>query len=159
MVNFCRSQGMVVGRDCLISSSVNIGTEPYLINVGNHCEITADVNLITHDGGVWVFRRNYPRWDIISPIVIEDNVYVGYGAVIMPGVRIGANSVIGTRAIVTRNIPSNVVAVGSPARVIKTSHEYFKKCRDNSIDSKHLIGSEKREFVERVLKVRGELKW
>lgn len=151
MVAFCRSSGMKVGEHCRIAHSVNIGTEPYLISIGRHCEITADVNLITHDGGVWVFREEYPKWDIMGHIVIEDNVYIGYGAVVLPGVRVGAGSVIGSRAVVTKDIPSGVVAVGVPARVIKTTEEYFKKCRDVAIDSKGLFGAEKREFVVRAL--------
>ncbi|HMV45940.1 MAG TPA: sugar O-acetyltransferase [Leptospiraceae bacterium] len=57
------------------------------------------------------------------PIYIENNVWIGANSVILPGVRIGENSVIGAGSIVTKNIPSNVVAVGSPCRVVRDIQE------------------------------------
>lgn len=53
------------------------------------------------------------------PIKIEDNVWIGGGAIILPGVTIGRNSVIGAGSVVTRSIPADCVAVGNPCRVIK----------------------------------------
>ena len=53
------------------------------------------------------------------PIVIEKNVWIGAGAIILPGVTIGENSVIGAGSIVTKNIPKNVLAYGSPCKVIR----------------------------------------
>lgn len=65
------------------------------------------------------------------PVTIEDNVWIGAGAIILPGVRIGENSVIGAGSVVTKDIPANVVAYGSPCRVIREIGErdmkyYFK---------------------------------
>ena len=60
------------------------------------------------------FCRTYSK-----PITIEDNVWIGGGAILLPGVTIGKNSVIGAGSIVTRSIPENCVAVGNPCRVIK----------------------------------------
>ncbi|WP_219724535.1 DapH/DapD/GlmU-related protein [Halomonas urumqiensis] len=54
-----------------------------------------------------------------EPITIEDNVWLGGGVIVLAGVTIGENSVIGAGAVVTKDIPANVVAVGNPARVIK----------------------------------------
>lgn len=71
------------------------------------------------------------------PVVIEENVWIGAGAVILPGVTIGKNSVIGAGAIVTKDIPSNVVAVGNPCRVLREIDErdrvyYYKNKRIES---------------------------
>jgi maltose O-acetyltransferase len=63
------------------------------------------------------------KWEAASPITIGDNVWIGGMAVICPGVTIGANSVIGAGSVVTRDIPANVVAVGNPARVIRSVHD------------------------------------
>ena len=57
---------------------------------------------------------------IPSPVKIGANVWIGSGSIILPGVTIGENSVIGAGSVVTKDIPANVVAVGSPARVIKS---------------------------------------
>lgn len=53
-------------------------------------------------------------------IAIGDNVWLGGGVIVCPGVTIGENTLVGAAAVVTRDLPANVVAVGSPARVIKT---------------------------------------
>ena len=53
------------------------------------------------------------------PVFIEDNVWIGESVSVLPGVRIGKNSIIGANSVVTKNIPENSIAVGNPARVIK----------------------------------------
>jgi len=55
----------------------------------------------------------------INPVVIEDNVWIGEGVVIMPGVTIGKGSIIGANSVVTKSIPPYVIAVGAPAKLIK----------------------------------------
>ena len=60
------------------------------------------------------------KWEAAKPIVIGDNVWLGGGAIVLPGVTIGENTVVGAGAVVTRDLPPNVVAVGSPARVVRT---------------------------------------
>ena len=63
----------------------------------------------------------YGKWPIIesAPVVIEDDVWIGFGAILLPGVRIGAGSVIGALSVVTKSVPQGVVAAGNPARVVK----------------------------------------
>lgn len=62
-------------------------------------------------------RRRVAQFNI--PVIIEDNVWVGAGSILLPGVRIGENSVIGAGSVVTKDIPANVVAVGNPCRVLR----------------------------------------
>lgn len=59
------------------------------------------------------------KLEAAEPIVIGDNVWLGGGVIVCPGVTIGDNSVIGAGAVVTKDIPANVVAVGTPAKVIR----------------------------------------
>jgi len=90
----------------------------------------ANVKFITHDGGVNVLNAlgffDGKRMDNMAPIVIGDNVYIGMGAYIMPGVTLGNNVIIGANAVVTHDIPDNSVAVGIPAQVIKNINEYYE---------------------------------
>lgn len=65
-----------------------------------------------------------------KPVKIGNDVWIGGRAVILPGVTIGENSVIGAGSVVTRDIPANVVAVGNPCRVIKTVEEGADKDRE-----------------------------
>lgn len=69
-------------------------------------------------------RRKVAQFNI--SVHIEDNVWIGAGAVILPGVTIGENSVIGAGSIVTKDIPANVVAVGNPCRVLREIGEHDK---------------------------------
>ncbi len=62
---------------------------------------------------------NYGLWEKGPPVVIGDNVWIGMNCVILPGVNIGNNVVIGAGSIVTKDIPSHVVAAGNPCKIIK----------------------------------------
>ena len=88
------------------------------IHIGDDCMIGPNVQLLTPTHPV----EPQPRKDKLEgakPIVIGDNVWLGGGVIVCPGVTIGENSVIGAGSVVTRDIPANVVAVGNPARVIR----------------------------------------
>ncbi|TKR24734.1 sugar O-acetyltransferase [Cellulomonas hominis] len=88
------------------------------IHIGDDCQIGPNVQLLTPIHPV----EPQPRKDKLEgakPIVIGDNVWLGGGVIVCPGVTIGENSVIGAGSVVTRDIPANVVAVGNPARVIR----------------------------------------
>lgn len=101
------------------------------------------MKFITHDGGTLLFRDRVPDLEITKPITVGDNVYIGNNTIILPGVNIGNDVIIGAGAIVTRDIPDNSVAVGVPARVIKTADEYFEKIKGESLHLGHLKGQEK----------------
>jgi len=94
----------------------DLGTEPYLIKIGNHVAIAAEVSFATHDGAVWVFRDEVPDLQVFGPIVIEDNCIIGLRATIFPNVRIGRNSVIAAGSVVINDVPPNSVVMGVPAR-------------------------------------------
>ena len=123
----------------------NVGwsTEPWIITLGDNVHITDGVRFLTHDGGTLLFRDRVPDLEITKPIVVGDNVYIGNNAIILPGVTIGNNVIIGAGAVVSRSVPDNSVAVGVPARVIKTADEYFEKIQSESLHLGHLVGLEK----------------
>ena len=126
-----------------IYGSVSWGTEPWLIKLGKNVYITDGVKFITHDGGTLLFRDRVPDLEITKPIVVGDNVYIGNNVLILPGVTIGNNVVIGAGAVVSKDIPDNSIAVGVPAKVIKTADEYFKKIQIESLHLGHLKRQEK----------------
>jgi maltose O-acetyltransferase len=88
------------------------------ITIGDDVQIGPHVQLLTPTHPVDPGLRR-ARWEAAKPITIGDNVWLGGGVIVCPGVSIGANSVVGAGAVITRDIPTNVVAVGNPARVIK----------------------------------------
>jgi maltose O-acetyltransferase len=89
------------------------------IRIGEDCQIGPNVQLLTPTHPVDPQPRR-DKLEAARPITIGDNVWIGGGVIVCPGVTIGDNSVIGAGAVVTKDIPANVVAVGNPARVIRT---------------------------------------
>lgn len=89
------------------------------ITIGADCQIGPNVQLLTPTHPLPPEPRR-DKLESARPIVIGDNVWLGGGVIVCPGVTIGENSVVGAGAVVTRDLPANVVAVGNPARVIKT---------------------------------------
>jgi acetyltransferase-like isoleucine patch superfamily enzyme len=144
-VRWARSVGIQVGERCRLIDITDrtFGSEPELIHIGSHVTITSDVRFVTHDGGVWVFRDQYPDIDVIAPIRVGDNVFLGIGAILLPGVSIGNNCVIGAGSVVTRDIPEGVVAVGNPARPIKKVSEYLASSLAKSVNTKQLKGADR----------------
>jgi len=146
-VGYARWIGVTVGNNCRLIN-VDYSSEPYLISLGDHVSATL-VRFETHDGGVWVIRGENPKLDIVKPIKVGNNVFLGYGAIIMPGVTIGNNVVIGARSMVTKDIPCDTVAVGVPARVIKSIDDYKEKSISVGDDTKMMIFDEKKDYYQR----------
>lgn len=138
-----------IGDGCEVFDNVSFGSEPYLIEIGNRVRITKGVTFITHDGGVWVLRNNgmLKDADIFGRIKVGNNVHIGINSVIMPGVTIGDNVIIGVGAVVTKDIPSNSIAAGVPAKVIKSVDEYFEKHKSSVDLTKHMSFSEKKTYL------------
>lgn len=134
------------------------GTEPWIITLGNNVHITEGVRFLTHDGGTLLFRDKVPDLEITKPITIGDNVYIGNNVLLMPGVNVGNNVIIGAGAVVTKDIPDNSVAVGVPARVIKTTDEYFEKIQKESLHLGHLKGEEKDIALKKYYNYKGSSK-
>jgi acetyltransferase-like isoleucine patch superfamily enzyme len=122
-----------MGDNVRITGKIFFGSEPYLIAIGNNVTLTHGVIFHNHDGGVGVLRSKYPNIDVIKPIVIGDNVFIGSCSTIMPGVKVGNNVIIGASSVVTRDVPDNVVVAGVPAKFIKTIAEYEEKTLKEAI--------------------------
>lgn len=110
-------------------SNVRLGTWVFLnygcqladvatITIGDHCQIGPNVQFLTPIHPVDPQRRQ-DRWETAAPITLRRNVWVGGGAIICPGVTIGDDTVVGAGAVVTKELPSRVLAVGNPARVVR----------------------------------------
>lgn len=110
-----------MSEDALLTIGNNLGMSSSTItcfkkiDIGNNVRIGA--NCVIADGD---FHLDDPRVGAPKPVTIHDNVWLGYGVIVMKGVTIGENSIIGMNSVVTRDIPANSIAAGSPAKVIKT---------------------------------------
>jgi lipopolysaccharide O-acetyltransferase len=104
-VHICAMKKVFLGNDVLIASKVFISDNSHGFYNG--------------ENGASPYIAPLKREYYINPVVIEDNVWIGEGVVIMPGVNIGKGSIIGANSVVTKSIPPCAIAVGSPAQVIK----------------------------------------
>ena len=152
---YAKKLGVNMGDGCRFYGNISWGTEPWIITLGNRVHVTAECRFVTHDGATLLFRDIEPTLELTKPISIGSNVYIGARSIIMGGVTIGDNVIIGAGAVVTRDIPSNCVAVGVPARVIKTYDEYFVKAKQESLGFGHLTYEKKDQALKKHYNYKG----
>ncbi len=109
--------GIRIGDHVLISPGVRISAAQD-ITIGDNCMIASGAYITDSD---WhgIYDRSLPP-DTAYPVRLENNVWIGDSAIICKGVTIGENSIVGAGAVVSSDIPANSIAVGNPARVVKT---------------------------------------
>ena len=101
---------------------VNVGLvalDVAAITIGDDVQIGPGVQLLTPTHPVEAEPRR-AKWEAAKPIVVGDNVWLGGGAIVLPGVTIGEDTVVGAGAVVTKDLPAGVVAVGNPARIVRS---------------------------------------
>jgi len=86
------------------------------VSIGASCQIASGVQLLTATHPLDPDLRR-DAWELAHPVTVGDNVWLGAGAIVTPGVTIGDDSVVGAGSVVTRDLPAGVVAYGVPARV------------------------------------------
>ncbi len=109
---------ITIGARCFVNYGLTaLDVAP--ITIGNDVQIGPHVQLLTPTHPVEPEPRR-EKWESAEPIVIGDNVWLGGGVVVCPGVTIGANTVVGAGSVVVRDLPANIIAVGNPARIVRT---------------------------------------
>ncbi len=151
-IGYCRKLGATVGENCVLKPSM-LGSEPWLITIGNHVLLAEGVRLLTHDGAGWCMATENPqlRMDIWGKITLGNNIYVGTNAMIMPGVTIIDNVIIGAGSIVTKSITEDGVYVGVPAKRIKSFDEWREATAKKAVDTTGMTMKERRELFDKLL--------
>lgn len=127
-LQFYKNAGIRIGKNVYISPKAFIdSSKPDMIKIGDNCMITRGCIILCHSdakqGGLMKLwgKREYGKVDI------GNNIFLGVNTVIMPGVTIGDNVIIGAMSLIDKNIPSNCLAFGIPARKVKNLDEVLKK--------------------------------
>lgn len=137
--------GVNLGKNNFIASRF-WSTEPYLITIGNNCQITAGVKMFTH-GGCQVLRDKYPDFDVFGKITIGNYVYIGSNTLINAGVTIEDNVLIASGSVVTKSLKARAVYGGNPAKYICSLDEYEKRNITKNVSSKHFSKEEKKKLL------------
>lgn len=126
-----------MGNDCYFHPCF-MPSDPKNIFIGNNVKVASGVTFINHDIiGAMLNKKNKTNEFkyMVEDIVICDNVMIGAKAIILPGVTIGTNCIVGAGTVVSRNIPENSVVVGNPGKIVKTLTEYEESRRKLGIVS------------------------
>lgn len=119
--------GLTVGKNFRRMHGVILDpSHVWHIKIGDDVTLAPRVHILAHDASL-CHHLGYAR---IGNVIIGNNVFIGAETVVLPNVHIGNNVIIGANSTVSRDIPANVVAAGSPARVICSIEEYINKNKD-----------------------------
>lgn len=136
-VNYLRENGVQIGERVVFRSPRTTAIDVSrgcLVKIGNDVDINTYFSIMTHDFSNHVFRNYFHDYiNNCGHVHIGNNVYIGTKVTILRGVTIGDNVIIGAGSIVTRDIPSNSVAVGVPCKVISSLEQYYEKRKSDSL--------------------------
>lgn len=130
-IDWMRERGAKIGENVTIFDPKNTlldVTRPYMIEIGDNVQITRGVIILTH-GYEWAVIKNL-YGEILGScekVIIKNNVFIGMNTIILKGVTIGENVIIGAGSVVTRDLEPNSVYSGNPAKFIMTLDEYYEK--------------------------------
>ena len=110
-------ENVYIGARTFVNSNLT-ALDVARIDIGNDCQIGPNVQLLTPIHPIEPEPRR-DKLEAAKPIRLGDNVWLGGGVIVCPGVTIGESTVVGAGAVVVRDLPANVVAVGNPARIVK----------------------------------------
>lgn len=137
-VEYLKSAGVECGDNITIfvphSTTIDV-LNPHLLKIGNNVAITGPASILTHDYSVFVANHmsGGRLFGKQQPVIIGDNVFIGWGGVILPGTVIENNTIIGAYAVVSGRLESNSVYAGNPAQRICSIEEYIQKRNANQL--------------------------
>jgi acetyltransferase-like isoleucine patch superfamily enzyme len=132
-------------------NSINVDatfTDPAYVRIGNNCALSA-CTLLGHDGSVRILNNAFgKKLDSVGKVDIRDNSFIGHGAIVMPCVTIGPNSIVNAGAVVTADVAPGTVVGGNPARFICTTAAMVERmeARSNGHPWNDIIQSRKSAF-------------
>ncbi len=131
----CIAKGLKVGKNVRFVEVPEFGTEPFLIEIGDETTFSNNVRFVNHDGGqnALHFFEKYKDVRTFARIKIGKQCLIGADTIIMPGVEMQDNCVLGAGSILTTSMPRGSVFAGVPAKMICTIEEYGDKALENNV--------------------------
>lgn len=147
-IDYARHIGVTIGKECTIDTK-KWPTEPYLITIGDYVRIAKGTSFYTH-GGLVSLRKYYNDDDIdqFGKISIGDYSYVGENCMIMQGVKIGKNCLVGGGSVVTKSVPDGCMVAGNPAKFIGYTEAFYKRVKEtNNVHCFKMSLPEKKKYL------------
>jgi maltose O-acetyltransferase len=127
-----KADGLQVGQNVHIGPMCFLDPDTcWLISIGDNSTLGPRVTILAHDAST----RRHIGFTKIGRVIVGKNVFVGAGAIILPGVSIGDHSIIGAGSVVTKDVPEKVVVAGAPAKVVMTLDQLLEKHKANMKDA------------------------
>lgn len=117
-----RKRGVMIGNNVAIYSSFIDDGHGFLVEIGNDVTIS-NATILAHDAST----KRALGYTKVGKVKIGDNVFIGYGSIILPGVTVGNDVIIGAGTVVRNNIPNNSVVMGNPAEIVCSTSDYLEK--------------------------------
>ena len=119
-----KARGMKVGKNLIVDDSCRFDSSHcWLIEIGDDVTFGPQTYVLAHDAST----KKYLGYTKIGKVTIEDGCFIGADSLVMPGVHIGKNCIIGAKSVVTSNVPDGSVYIGAPARFVCTTQEYIER--------------------------------
>jgi len=112
-------QNISIGKGTFLNTETRFGCPKQMITIGSNCQIGPRVSFETVNHEL-IYCQQKGRKDIVLPITIEDEVWIGCGAIILPGITVGKGSVVASGAVVTKDVAAMTVVGGIPAKHIRS---------------------------------------
>lgn len=129
-------EGLNIGPNTYYTRQNLDGMTPRLITLGRDCVLAPTAMILTHDASSFIHTGKYR----FAPVKIGDRCFLGYNSIIMPGVTIGDDVIVGAGAVVTKDTPSGVVVGGVPARIIGNTADVMKKWENQLVEPPYPFG-------------------
>lgn len=143
IINYYRSLGMTIGKNTHVFSRI-VSSEPFLITIGNNVTISTGVNLLTHDASIGPVAGRDKYSDLVGPIIIGDNCFIGANSILLCGTTIPGGSIVAAGSVVTKTVicpedlqntnllcssllDDGIIIGGNPAKFICKTSDFVNK--------------------------------
>ena len=140
-----RKRGIRVGEQCRMFTNIS-AREASLITIGDRVTVSSEVEFCTHDNAI--IKAIPGKTDVVGPITIGDDCFIGMRSILMYGVTLGDHCVVGAGSVVTKSFPPRTVLAGNPAKAICTIDEYAEKYRDFALNLREVPLSERPVYFD-----------
>lgn len=149
-VKLCQAQGLKLGKNAIIRRGVNLGSEPFLIEIGDDSRVASGTTFVNHSGATYHLRKfeDYKNVRNFGRIKIGKNSAISTNCVILQNVEIGDNCILGANSVLTDSMPSNTVYAGNPAKYVCEIEDYGDYIQKTSLDYPLELEANRKELNE-----------